>query len=251
MIALITGVTSGIGRSIAHKLAGEKYDLIVTGRREDRLKQLADDLQKEFGIQTLPLVFDVRSRDQVEKAIEGLPNQWKEIDVLVNNAGLALGLSTIEEGDIDDWDTMIDTNVKGLLYVSRAVLPGMKERKKGHVVNIGSTAGKEAYLKGNVYCGTKHAVDAISKSMRMDLLPYGIKVTQVCPGMVETEFSLVRFKGDQERAENVYKGFQPLKPEDVAEVVRYALSVPEHVCLNDIVLTAKAQANSFYTERQS
>ncbi len=189
----------------------------------------------------------MREKAAVTSALESLPEAWRRIDVLVNNAGLALDLSTIDEGDTDDWDTMIDTNVKGLLYVSRTVIPWMKERKSGHIINIGSTAAKIVYAKGNVYCATKAAVDALSQGMRIDLLPYGIKVTAVHPGAAETEFSLVRFKGDTSKAKGVYTGFEPLQAEDVANVVWYCSSLPPHVCINDLVVTATAQANAYYT----
>ncbi|WP_341834729.1 SDR family NAD(P)-dependent oxidoreductase [Chitinophaga pollutisoli] len=246
-IALITGATAGFGEACAERFAREGYRLIVTGRRTERLTALQEKLRTAYGTETLALTFDVRSKAEVVAALEQMPDAWKQIDVLVNNAGLALDLSTIDEGDTDDWDTMIDTNVKGLLYVSRTVIPWMKARNSGHIVNIGSTAAKTVYAKGNVYCATKSAVDAISQGMRIDLLPYGIKVTAVHPGAAETEFSLVRFKGDEDRAKDVYTGFQPLKAEDVADVVWYCASLPPHVCINDLVVTATAQANAYYT----
>lgn len=246
-IALITGATAGFGEACAERFAREGFRLIVTGRRTERLTALQEKLKTAYGTETLALTFDVRSKAEVVAALEQMPEAWKQIDVLVNNAGLALDLSTIDEGDTDDWDTMIDTNVKGLLYVSRTVIPWMKARKSGHIVNIGSTAAKTVYAKGNVYCATKSAVDAISQGMRIDLLPYGIKVTAVHPGAAETEFSLVRFKGDADRAKDVYTGFQPLKAEDVADVVWYCASLPPHVCINDLVVTATAQANAYYT----
>lgn len=240
--ALITGATSGIGRAIAVRLAKEEYRLVITGRRRERLEEISKELSAVTEV--LPLVFDVRRPEEVEKFLGHLPAQWQEIDVLVNNAGLAAGLEPLQSGLIDDWERMIDTNVKGLLYVSRTILPGMVARCKGHVFNLGSIAGKETYMNGNVYCATKHAVDSLSKSMRMECLPYGIKVTQICPGAVETEFSNVRFHGDDERAANVYKGFTPLKGEDIADLVAYCLNLPSHVCLNDIVVMPTAQANS-------
>ncbi|WP_126247666.1 SDR family NAD(P)-dependent oxidoreductase [Chitinophaga rhizosphaerae] len=245
--ALITGATAGFGEACAERFAREGYRLIVTGRRQERLAALQQQLEESFGTEVMPLQFDVRSRDAVTAALESLPDNWRQIDVLVNNAGLALDLSTIDEGNVDDWETMIDTNVKGLLYVSRTVIPWMKERKSGHIINIGSTAAKIVYAKGNVYCATKAAVDALSQGMRIDLLPFGIKVTAVHPGAAETEFSLVRFKGDESRAKDVYTGFQPLKAEDVAAVVWYCASLPAHVCINDLVVTATAQANAYYT----
>lgn len=242
-IALVTGVTAGIGRAVAEALAQVGYSLIVTGRREDRLSVFAEELSAR-GTEVFPLAFDVRSLDQTQRALEGLPQEWKQVDVLVNNAGLAVGLNPIQEGVVDDWERMIDTNVKGLLYVTRIVSPWMVARKSGHIVNLCSIAGKEAYPNGNVYCATKHAVDALTKSMRQDLLPYGIRVSQICPGAVETEFSEVRFKGDKERAAGVYRGFEPLRAEDVADAIRYMIQCPAHVCINDLVIMPTAQANS-------
>ncbi len=243
-IAFITGATSGFGKAIAIQFAAHGWDVIINGRRKERLESLEKEIISTFETKVFTLPFDVRNQIDVKDSISSLPHEWKKIDVLVNNAGLASGLSVIQEGEISDWDLMIDTNVKGLLYVSRAVMPGMVERKKGHIINIGSIAGKEAYAKGNVYCATKHAVDALSKSMRIDLLPYGIKVTSVNPGAAETEFSMVRFKGDTEKAEQVYKGYVPLKAQDIAEVVYFAASRPDHVVLNDIIITPLAQANT-------
>ena len=247
---LITGATSGFGKATAEKFASEKWNIIITGRRKERLDELKSTLEKKYNVQVLYLCFDVRNANEVAEHLEKLPANFNQIDVLVNNAGLASGLSSIEEGNLDDWEKMIDTNVKGLLYVTRIISAGMKARKSGHIINIGSTAGKEAYKNGNVYCATKHAVEAITKGSRIDLLPYGIKVTGICPGMAETEFSEVRFAGDKERAKNVYAGFQPLLAEDIADVIYFAATRPAHVCLNDIVLTPTAQANSFYTERK-
>lgn len=242
--ALITGATSGIGEAIAEKLASKSYNLILTGRRAEKLQSFSDSLIKKYGIEILSLVFDVRNKAEVDANLKNLPAKWQSIDVLVNNAGLAVGLNPLHEGVIDDWERMIDTNVKGLLYVSRAISPLMVKNGKGHIVNIGSIAGKEAYTNGNVYCGTKHAVDAISKGMRMDLVSHGIKVTQICPGAVETEFSKVRFKGDTERAASVYKGFQPLKAEDIADAVMYCVELPSHVNINDMLIMPTAQASS-------
>jgi len=243
-ITLITGATSGIGKACAIRFAQHHHDLILTGRRAERLQQLSAELEKEYGIRSVALAFDIRKRQAVEEAISSLPDEWKNIEILVNNAGLAAGLNTVQEGLIDDWERMIDTNVKGLLYMSRAVLPLMISNKKGHVINIGSIAGKEVYPNGNVYCATKFAVDALSKGMRIDTVKQGIKVTQIAPGAVETEFSNVRFHGDDERAKTVYQGYDPLRPEDVAEVVYYATSLPKHVNINDLVLMPTAQASA-------
>jgi 3-hydroxy acid dehydrogenase/malonic semialdehyde reductase len=250
MIALITGASSGFGRAIALKFAEHGWDVIITGRRKEKLEELEHIILDTYETKVYSLCFDVRDRKQVKIELDALPHFWKEIDVLVNNAGLASGMSAIYDGDIDDWEKMIDTNVKGLLYVSRTILPWMIERKRGHVINIGSTAGKDAYAYGNVYCGSKFAVDAITKSMRIDLLPHGIKVTAVNPGAAETEFSLVRFKGDAEKAKSIYKGFDPLQANDIAEVVWFAASRPPHVNLNDIVMTPLAQANSVYINKK-
>ncbi|NLN96441.1 MAG: SDR family oxidoreductase [Bacteroidales bacterium] len=243
-IVFITGATSGIGEACANIFARNGFDLIITGRRRERLDVLAARLRSEFNSKVLVLNFDVRDRNETIKNIESLPAEWQKIDVLINNAGLSLGLNSIHEGDIDDWETMIDTNLKGLLYVTRLITPGMVSRTSGHIINIGSIAGKDVYLKGNVYCATKFAVDALTKAMRMDLLNHGIKVTQVAPGAVNTEFSTVRFHGDTERANNVYKGFEPLLAEDVADVVWFAASRPKHVNINDILLMPSAQANA-------
>lgn len=245
-IALITGATSGIGRATAIALSGNNFDVIITGRRKELLEDLEKEIKTKSSNNIYILNFDVRNKEEVSDAIDSLPENWKNIDVLVNNAGLAVGLNHINEGVIDDWERMIDTNIKGLLYVTRKISPMMVAKKQGHIVNIGSTAGKEAYENGNVYCGTKHAVDAISKGMRIDLLKHKIKVTAINPGMVETEFSIVRFKGDKEKADNVYKGFTPLYAHDVADAILYAVTRPEHVCINDMIITATAQANSFF-----
>ena len=247
---LITGATSGIGEATAIKFAEATYRLIITGRRKDRLNDLTEHLVQEYGIDVLPLCFDVRDLRQVEKYLGNLPEEWQKIDILVNNAGLAAGLSHIDDGDRDDWDRMIDTNVKGLLYVTRAIVPGMVSRQSGHIINISSIAGKEVYENGNVYCASKHAVEALSKGMRIDLLKHGIKVTNIAPGMVETEFSLVRFRGDRERADAVYNGIRALKGEDVAEVIFYCTSLPAHVCINDLVSTPTAQAGVNHNVRK-
>ena len=245
-IVFITGATAGFGKAAAEIFAANKYDVIITGRREDLLYQLQKDLENNFGVKVLPLVFDVRDRAVVADIISKIPDPWKQIDVLLNNAGLALGRDYFEEASIDDWDTMLDTNVKGLLYVSRAVLPFMTTRNKGHIINLGSVAAKDIYEKGNVYCASKAAVDAISKSMRTDLLRHRIKVTAIHPGAAETEFSLVRFKGDAATAKKIYDGFQPLSAEDVAGVIYYCASLPPHVCVNELIITCTAQADAFY-----
>lgn len=248
--ALITGATAGFGKAIALRFASEGYRVIITGRRSDRLDDLKQEITERFNTACLTLNFDVRDRQKTLEVLNDLPTAWQNIDVLVNNAGLASGLSHVQDGDLDDWDKMIDTNVKGLLYVSKAILPGMVERGSGHVINIGSTAGKEVYENGNVYCASKHAVDAITKGMRIDLLGTGVKVTQIAPGAAETEFSEVRFHGDKQRAKDVYKGYQPMTAEDIAEVTYYATTLPPHLCINDMVLTSVSQANSFYIHRK-
>ncbi|WOK08154.1 SDR family NAD(P)-dependent oxidoreductase [Imperialibacter roseus] len=247
-IALITGATSGIGKSTAHYLADQFY-LIICGRRRDKLEELAHNLRTETDVHVLS--FDVRDQRAVNQAIESLPSNWKDIDVLINNAGNAHGMDVIHEGSTQDWDDMIDINVKGLLYVSKAIIPGMVEKKSGFIVNIGSIAGKEVYPKGNVYCASKHAVDAITNGMRLDLNPYGIRVTGIHPGLVETEFSLVRFKGDEEKAKQVYKGMKPLTGDDVADVIKYVVTRPPHVLLSDIVLFPTAQASATMVHRES
>lgn len=253
-IILITGATAGFGEATARRFASEGWRVIISGRRRDRLDALKRVLQGLHGLleggNVHALRFDVRDNADVLRAIEGLPEEWRNIDVLVNNAGLAAGLDTLQEGNVDDWNAMLDTNVKGLLHVSRAVIPGMIARGKGHVINIGSTAGKEVYPKGNVYCASKHAVDALSKAMRQDLLPHGIKVTQIAPGLAETEFSLVRFKGDAERARTPYQGIEPLRGEDIANLVWFSVNLPAHVCINDLVVTPTAQANSTVIHRK-
>lgn len=248
-IALITGATAGFGKACAIKFAANCFNLIITGRRKERLDSLKSELERIYNIKVLALCFDVRNRAEVEKNLN-LPSEWKNVDVLINNAGLALGLSGIENGNMDDWDTMIDTNVKGLLYVTRMIAPLMKERMQGHIFNIGSVAGKDTYKNGNVYCATKHAVDSLTKATRIDLLPYNIKVTGICPGAAETEFSLVRHKGDEQKAKDVYKGFSPLVAEDISEIIWFAATRPAHVCLNDIVVTPTVQANAFYMEKK-
>jgi 3-hydroxy acid dehydrogenase/malonic semialdehyde reductase len=248
-IALVTGATSGIGRATAIMLAKNEYDLIITGRRNNRLIDLKEELCKINNCEVLILNFDIREREETKNQIESLSGKWNNIHLLINNAGLAAGLDFIHAGDIDDWETMIDTNIKGLLYISRAVMPGMVQRKTGHIVNIGSIAGKETYLKGNVYCATKHAVDSLTKAMRIDMLPHGIKVSSVNPGMVDTEFSLVRL-GDKEAADKVYDGFTPLYAVDVAETVEFVINRPAHVTINDILIMPTAQANSSHTYKE-
>jgi 3-hydroxy acid dehydrogenase/malonic semialdehyde reductase len=238
---MITGATSGFGRAIAVKFAQNGYNLIVTGRRKERLDELERELIQNK-VKVLSLNFDVRNRSAVGSVIEKLPVEWKNIDILVNNAGLAAGLSHIDDGDIDDWDIMVDTNVKGLLYVTRAVAPLMVARNHGHIFNISSIAGKDVYENGNVYCASKSAVDSLSKAMRIDLLKNNIRVTNIAPGMAETEFSLVRFKGDREKADSVYKGVKALSAEDIAVVIYFCATLPEHVCINDLTITPTQQA---------
>lgn len=244
MIALITGATSGIGKSTAVEFAKHGYDLIITGRREERLKDLNAELTGKYNVKVYDLCFDVRIEEEVSKAINTLPEELKKIDVLVNNAGLAAGLSSIQDGKFEHWDKMIDTNIKGLLYVTKHVAALMIPHKKGHIINLGSIAGKEVYANGNVYCATKHAVDALNKGMRIDLLPHGIKVSAINPGMVETEFSIVRFDGDEARAKKVYEHMVPLKPEDIAETIYWIASRPAHVNINDLLIMPTVQANS-------
>ena len=241
--ALITGATSGIGKAVAEAFAAEGYNLILTGRRVSLLTNLSKSLEKEFGVKILPLSFDVRDKSQVDNYIGGLPTPWNEIDILVNNAGLAVGLNPVNQGVVDDWERMIDTNIKGLLYMSRVVSNHMINRNKGHIVNIGSIAGKSVYPNGNVYCATKFAVDALSKGMLMDLHKYNIRVSQICPGAVETEFSEVRFKGDTQRAAEVYKGYEPLIAKDIADVILFVVQAPEHVNISDLVVMPTAQAS--------
>ncbi len=243
-IALITGSTSGIGKATAERFAKAGYDLILTGRRNDRLDAQKNALQEVYHNRVLTLCFDVRSQAEVEQHLGHLPDEWNAITVLVNNAGLAVGLNSVQDGLVDDWERMIDTNVKGLLYVSKTIAPLMIRNGQGHIVNIGSIAGKQVYPNGAVYCATKHAVDALSQGLRLDLVTHGIRVTQVCPGAVETEFSTVRFKGDQDRADSVYKGFEPLTAEDVADTIFYCVNLPKHICINDLVIMPTAQASA-------
>lgn len=243
-IALITGATSGIGAATAHQLASVGFDLILTGRRKDRLLSLEKELTAKYPMTCHILCFDVRVLSEVETSLDSLPDDWKAVDVLINNAGLAVGLEAVDQGVTDDWERMIDTNVKGLLYVTRKVTPWMKERKSGHIINVSSLAGKEAYPMGGVYCGTKHAVQAITHAMRIELLPFHIKVGSIAPGMVNTEFSQVRFKGDEERARNVYKGMTPLDPNDIAETILFMITRPAHVNIDDLLIMPTAQGSA-------
>jgi len=247
--ALITGATSGIGLATAKRLAHEGYNLILCGRRIERLEQLQHELLIQTKVHTL--CFDVRNKDIVEQSILSIPSEFSTIDVLINNAGNAHGLDPIESGNLDDWDAMIDINVKGLLYVSKAIIPKMIAQKSGHIINIGSTAAKEVYPKGNVYCASKHAVDALNHGMRIDLNQYGIRVGAIHPGMVETEFSEVRFKGDKERASKVYQGFKALQPEDIADIIHFVISRPYHVNIGDLMVMSTAQASSTIVKKDA
>ena len=248
-IVLITGATSGIGKACAKKFAAAKHDLIITGRRKERLDELKDHLENEYSIAVLPLCFDVQDKAAVFMAIKNLSAEWQNIAILINNAGLALGRDSFEDADLNDWETMLNTNVHGLLYITKAVMPFMIAKKKGHIVNMGSVAGKEVYEKGNGYCASKFAVDALNRAMRIDLLKYNIKVTGIHPGAVETEFSLVRYKGDATAASSTYNGITPLTAEDIAEVIFYSTHLPAHVCINDLVITPTQQADAFYFNR--
>jgi len=250
-IVMVTGATSGFGRATALVFARNGYNVIITGRRKERLIELEKELLAAGKIKVLPLNFDVRKPDEVKAAVNKLPEEWKAIDILVNNAGLAVGMDHIDKGNIDDWERMIDTNIKGLLYVTRAVAPLMVAGNSGHIINIGSIAGKDAYENGNVYCASKAAVASLSKGMRIDLLQNNIKVTNIAPGMAETEFSLVRFKGDNTRADSVYKGINALKGEDIANVIFFCATLPPHVCINDLELTPTQQASVFHNYRTS
>ena len=248
-IALITGSTAGIGEACASLFAQQNYDLIVTGRRTERLDTLAKRLVSEYGIRVNVLTMDVRNKEEVEK-LQTLSDDWKKVDVLINNAGLSLGMDPINSGSITDWEVMIDTNIKGLLYVTKLVSNWMIQNGSGHIINIGSIAGKETYLNGNVYCATKHAVDSLNKAMRIDLLPHKIKVTAIHPGAVDTEFSEVRFKGDKDRAKKVYDGFEPLHAQDIAEIIWFAASRPAHVTINDLLIMPTAQASTSHLLRE-
>lgn len=248
----ITGGTSGFGHAIARIFAKNKWRIIITGRRVERLQNVASALKEEFNAEVLTLHFDVRDKEAVNKAVASMPDEWKnEISIMVNNAGLAAGLDLLQDGNTDDWDQMIDTNVKGLLYVTSAIVPFLIKKQQGHIFNMGSLAAKQVYEKGNVYCASKFAVDALSQSMRIDLLKHRIKVTAIHPGAVETEFSNVRFKGDTERAKAVYKGYQPLVADDIAGVVYYCATLPPNVCINELQISPIAQASPFYLDRTS
>lgn len=247
---LITGATSGIGEACAKKYAANNFNLILIARRADKLNSLAEFLQAQHSVKVLPVVLDVRDRNAVASAFETLPAGWQKIDILINNAGLAAGLDDFEDANLDDWDAMVDTNLKGFAYVAQAVSKYMIKASSGHIVNIGSTAGRDVYARGNMYCATKHAVVALSEGMRIDLLPHNIKVTTINPGAAETEFSMVRLKGDKTAADKVYEGINPLTGNDVAEVIFYCTSLPAHVCINDLVMTCTQQANSFYFNRK-
>ena len=249
-IALITGATSGIGKATAIQLAEQNYDLIITGRRKERLESLATEIKDKHNCKITILNFDIRKKHEVDDAIDSLEENWKNIDVLVNNAGLAAGAEPIQDGLVDDWERMIDTNIKGLLYISRKVMPLMVNRKTGHIVNIGSVAGRQVYANGNVYCGTKYAVDAITQGMRIDLLHHGIRVTQIAPGAVDTEFSVVRFDGDEDKAKQIYKGYEPLYANDIANAIVFAVSRPAHVNINDMLIMPTAQASPYYLNKK-
>jgi NADP-dependent 3-hydroxy acid dehydrogenase YdfG len=249
-IIMVTGATAGFGKAIAVRFARNGYNIIITGRRKERLDELEKELLSLGKIKVLSLNFDVRRQSDVSSVIDNLPAEWKNIDILVNNAGLAVGMSHIDKGTIDDWDRMIDTNIKGLLYVTRAVSPLMVARNSGHIFNIGSIAGLEAYENGNVYCATKAAVTTLSRSMRIDLLKHNIKVTNIAPGMADTEFSIVRFKGDLEKANAVYKGIDALTADDIADVIYYCATLPAHVCINELVITPTQQASVNHNYRK-
>jgi NADP-dependent 3-hydroxy acid dehydrogenase YdfG len=249
-IVLITGATSGIGRASAMRLARDGYRLILIGRRAVTLKKLAGYLESKYNADCLSVPSDVRDFPNLKKSLEELPPEWQAIGVLLNNAGLAAGLDPVHEGSLEDWNQMIDTNIKGILHVTRIVAPGMIARGKGHIINLGSIAGREVYPKGAVYCASKHAVEALTMGMRQDFVPFGVKVSSVSPGAVETEFSLVRFKGDQERADKVYDGFVPLEPEDIADVIHYIITRPAHVNIQDVLIMPSAQASATVIHRQ-
>ena len=249
-IVFITGATSGFGKACAEKFAANGYDLILNGRRTDRLEELCRTLESKYNIAVITLPFDVREEETVFKAIASLPETWKKIDVLINNAGLAVGRDYFDEADLNDWNIMVDTNIKGFMYVAKAVSQLMAIYKKGHIINMGSVAGKQVYDRGNVYCATKYAVDALNQAMRIDLLRHNIKVTGIHPGAAETEFAVVRFKGNQKTAKSVYDGIKPLSANDVADVIYYCTTLPEHVCINDLVITCTQQADAIYFNRE-
>ena len=250
-IALITGATSGIGKATSFALADEGYDLILTGRRNNRLIDLAEDIKRKHDRKVKTLCFDIQKRFETEEAMKTLPESWENINLLINNAGLASGFNHFQNCDISDWDAMIDTNVKGLLYISKIVSGFMISKKNGFILNISSIAGTQVYEKGNVYCASKHAVAALTKAMRIDLLSHGIRVASISPGAVNTEFSQVRFKGDKNRADSVYSGYQPLLAEDIADIVRFIVNRPLHININDVEVTPQAQANAFYINKES
>lgn len=249
-IVFITGATSGIGKACAVKFASNGDSLIINGRRKERLEELKSEVGAKYKTDILSVPFDVQNKKEVFESINHLPEKWKSPDILINNAGLALGRETFDDADLTDWETMINTNVKGLLYVSKAIIPFMIKRNSGHIINLGSIAGDEVYERGNIYCATKSAVEVISRAMRIDLLPHHIKVTNIKPGAVETEFSVVRFKGDEEKAAKVYEGLVPLTPEDIADSIFYCASLPPNVCINDLTITCTAQANGIYSYRK-
>ena len=250
-IIFITGATSGIGKACAGIFAKNGDRLIINGRRSEKLEELKTSLESSFKNEVICLPFDVQNKEEVFEKIEGLPEEWKEVDILINNAGLALGRDLFDEAEITDWETMLQTNINGILYVSRAVLPSMTKRNQGHIINIGSTAGDDMYERGNVYCTSKAAVEALTKGMRIDLLPHKIKVTNVKPGAADTEFSLVRLKGDAEKAGKVYEGFVPLTAADIADSIFYCSNLPAHVCINELTITCTSQANGIYIYKQS
>lgn len=248
-IVFITGATSGFGKECARIFASNQYKIIITGRRKERLEELKKELEENYKVDVLSLCFDVQNKTEVFETINQMSESWKAIDILINNAGLSLGRDSFDTAEIEDWETMMQTNVNGLLYVSRALLPHFIATNKGHIINVGSIAGKEVYESGNIYCASKFAVDAISKSMRIDLLKYGIKVTAIHPGAAETEFSMVRFKGDEEKANSIYKGLKALSAKDIADTIYYTATLPDHVCINELVITCKQQANTYYYHR--
>lgn len=248
-ITLITGATSGIGEACAHTFAQQGHNLILLARRKEKLEEVARRLADKYDVKIISIIADVRDNTKLRAELEAIPSEWKKVNVLINNAGLSRGLDPINNGNIDDWDTMIDTNIKGLLYVTKLVSNWMIEQQRGHIVNIGSIAGKEVYPNGNVYCATKYAVDALTKATRIDLLPHGIKVSSIDPGMVETEFSMVRFNGDEDRAKKVYEGLEPLVANDIADAIWYVVSRPKHVNINDMLIMPTAQATATIIKR--